>query len=216
MNRAPDTSSSRVWARMEPLGYPQAMSNFSTVAAPLLAGFSLSAMVVMTGRPTRGARGDLAITLFGAAACLLIYALQAGVSAQQLVLGPADRAKLIPEAQTSESWMTRVRGDQWRDTQLALALFRRVRLAYNGGLMAISLALVATIQPAPGDWSLARSVGFAVLVSACVVEAVLCFRWPPRLSQWLLPLPQSGQPEAEPDPLDFAVARALIYGDSGG
>ncbi len=214
MNRAPDTSSSRVWARMEPLGYPQAMSNFSTVAAPLLAGFSLSAMVVMTGRPTRGVRGDLAITFFGAAACLLIYALQAGVSAQQLVLSPADRAKLIPEAQISALWMARVRGDQWRDNELALALFRRVRLAYNGGLMALAVALLATVQPAPGDWSLARSIGFAILFGACLIEAVLCCRWPPRVSQWLLPLPQQSQPHPDPDPLDFAEARALIYGES--
>src|SRR4051794_12618378 len=92
------SSSARLWSRTDPLAYGLGLASFATVAAPLLAGFSLSAIIALTGRSQIGVSGNLAITALALAASLLLYSVQAGLTAQQHSMAPDQRAAQIPEA----------------------------------------------------------------------------------------------------------------------
>ena len=85
-----------VWSRPVPLGKALGVSTFGTIAAPVLAGFSLTTVVELVGRNSRGIRGDLAIAAFTGAAGLLVFAIQAALIAASYQVSPADRMAWIP------------------------------------------------------------------------------------------------------------------------
>jgi hypothetical protein len=209
-----------VWRRLAPLGYASGLVSFASVAAPLLTGFSLTAVVELVGRDARGTRGDVAIAAFSVAAGLLIYAIQAGLAAGQLAVPPDQRAAQVPEARGYHGWMEQLRSQQWRDTNLAERLFFRTRLAYNFGILAFLAGLFAVLLPGPGDWNLARIAALTAAGGAGVVELIVVSEWPRPASRWLLPtLQKRREPRlegaatvVEPDKIDTAAAQWLVYG----
>ena len=55
----------RLWKRPVPMGYGIGFTAFATIAAPLLAGFSLATIVTLSSSADhRGTRGDIAIAAF--------------------------------------------------------------------------------------------------------------------------------------------------------
>jgi hypothetical protein len=211
-----------VWRRFEPIGYGAGLVSFSSVAAPLLTGFSLTTIVELLGRSARGPYGDAAITAFAVAAGLLIFAIQAGLAASQLAPPVDQRAAQVPEAREHQEWMRRVREDQWRDANLAARLFRRTRYTYNLGILAFLVGLLCTLLPGSGAWSPARIVAVAAVGLATAVELVIITGSPRRLSHLLIPtldtLPSDGQASApknrEPEPIDLATVQRMVYGAS--
>lgn len=217
----------RLWRRTVPVGYGIGFVSFATIAAPLLAGFSLTAIITLSSSADhRGTRGDIAIAAFSIAAVLMLFTLQAGLAASQRSIPPDQRASQYPEARLSLGWMQQVRLDQWRDEKLAWQLFKRSRWTYNLGIIAFIGGLIALQIPSPGQWddphtgSLFRVVALIVVVGAILIEIALTFHMPPFVSSWLVPGladTQRATPEDVPemDPIELEDAQRLAFGDSG-
>ena len=127
----------RLWHRPVPVGYGPGFTAFATIAAPLLAGFSLTAIVTLSSsQDHRGTRGDVAIAAFSVATVLMLFTLQAGIAATQRAVLPDQRAAQYPEARHMLGWMQQLRLDQWRDETLAKRLMNRCRWTYNLGIIA--------------------------------------------------------------------------------
>lgn len=216
MTTATEVKLAPLWRRVEPLGYAGGLVSFASVAAPLLTGFALTTVVELTGRSTRGTRGDLAIAAFAVASVLLIYAIQVGLAAGQVAVPPDQRVAQTPEARLHPEWADALRADQWRDAGVADRLFRRTRVAYNAGIIAFLLGLIAALIPGPGDWDLWRSAAVVVAGAAVGLEIVLAVQQPAWLSDAVVPhLPgavsgAAGTPVAEP--MDGREVQEILFG----
>ena len=217
----------RLWQRPIPVGYGIGFTAFATIAAPLLAGFSLTTIVTLSSSADqRGTRGDLAIAAFSITTVLMIFTLQVGLAASQRSIPPDQRAAQYPEARHFPGWMQQLRLDQWRDENLAERLIKRCRWTYNLGIIAFLSGLIALQIPSPGKWddlytgSVFRIVALVAAAVAILIEIVLTFHIPAAASNWLAPglaNPQPAKPEDVPDmePIEPAVAQHLAFGDYG-
>ena len=176
-----------VWNRHEPLGAGAGGTTFGIVAAPLLAGFSLTAVVELVTREDGGVRGDVAVAAFAVAAGLLVFTIQASISANRYQVSPADRIAWTPEALADPHWLTWLRDRQWRDEDLASWHRRNAKRSYNAGIVAFLAGLVAVLVPDPGDWRPGRTVALAAGVLALLVEVLLVTGRPRFVRRVLMP-----------------------------
>jgi hypothetical protein len=231
-SRPQDDADPALWRHPEPVGYGIGFTSFATIAAPLLAGFSLTTIVTLSGsQDNRGTRGDIAIAAFSVTTVLMLFTLQAGIAAIQRAIPPDQRASQYPEARRWLGWMRDLRADQWRDEKLAWRIYRRCRWAYNLGIIAFIGGLIVLIVPSPAKWDphtgpVFRTVALVVAAIAILSEIVLSFRWPAVVSRWLVP-GSEGRPvklkdvKDEPDDLGLdditglVEAQRLAFGDDG-
>lgn len=208
-----------VWSRSRLIAYPASLVDFAKVAAPLLTGFSLAAVVAMVGRDQHGLRGDLAIMSFSLAATLLTFAIQAGLTAATYQASPADRLAWTPEARGDNEEAARLRQEQWDDEVLANCYRIRTQYAYNLGIVCFLAGLVCVLVPAPGGWSAPRIVGIVAACLAVAIELVGLTGWPPLVRRLLSPTledldrERARRAEFEPPSLTPAELR-LAIGDN--
>jgi hypothetical protein len=209
-----------VWSRPEPLGLATSGSTFGSVAAPLLAGFSLTAVVELVGKDDGGLRGDGALIAFAAAAGLLVYTIQLSVTAARHQVSPADRLAWIPEARLDDDWLNWLRDNQWRDEALAERQRARARVSYNGGILAFLAGLVLVLVPGPGDWRLARVLALAAAGTVLLAELVLLAEHPRLVRSALSPTIDDleegwlwSSPVTTP-PVDAVLLRRLVVGEA--
>jgi MFS family permease len=177
----------RVWWRRLPLGSMRMVEVLGGVAAPLLAGFSLTAVVQLAtqGSPPRFAQW--AIALFALAAVLLVYALQFTGLTLSYGATPAERLDYYPEAKRDRDVLREVRERQWEDTRLRIAYFKRSSLCYNLGLIAFMAALAAVVVPNDDwPWAPGSTMALAVIAVAIVVEVSWTVSRATR-PRWILP-----------------------------
>src|SRR3712207_6838689 len=163
---------SQFWSKDKVLGYPTSLVDYAKVAAPLLAGFSLSAAIALAGRSSRGLRGDIAVLAFALAAALLIFAIQAALNASMYQTSPADRLAWWPEVRTNTSVADQVRRDQWLEAATAKKYRTRTRWTYNLGIIAFLAGLLAALVPGPGTWNAVRIATLSVIGLAIFVELI--------------------------------------------
>jgi hypothetical protein len=216
-----------LWMRLVPLGYGIGLTSFATIAAPLLAGFSLTTIVALSGSADdRGTRGDIAIAAFSVTTTLMLFAMQAGIAASERDIPPDQRAAQFPEARHRLRWMEKLRADQWRDQALAFRLYARCRWTYNLGIISFLGGLIALLIPAPGKWGdphtglIFRIAALAVTAIALLIEIVLTFHRPPAVSRWLVPgseLPPTKLKEVteDPDVISDEDAQRLAFAEYG-
>jgi hypothetical protein len=176
-----------VWNRPQPLGAAAGGTTFGLVAAPLLAGFSLSAVLDLVKADDGGLRGDVGIAAFATAAALLVFTVQASISASRFQVSPADRIAWIPEAGNDPVWREWLHAVQWRDEELARRLRARAKHSYNLGIVAFLAGLVSVLVPDPGDWQPGRIVAVAAAGLALLIELVLIAGRPRRVRAALMP-----------------------------
>jgi hypothetical protein len=224
-----------LWRHPEPAGYVIGFTSFATIAAPLLVGFSLTAIITLSGNAdSRGTRGNIAIAAFSIAAVLMLFTLQSGIAASQRAIPPDQRAAQYPEARYQLGWMRELLLDQWRDEKLAWRLYTRCRWTYNLGIIAFLGGLIAVLIPPPGKWDglhtgpVFRILALVVVVIAFLIEIVLTFRKPGFMSGWLVPGSEAPPvnlkkveddpdliKEGELDPAKLVEAQLLAFGDNG-
>jgi MFS family permease len=215
----------KLWRRSEPVGYGIGLTSFATFAAPLLAGFSLTTIVTLSGTlDNRGTRGDIAIAAFSVATVLMLFTLQAGLVASQRAIPPDQRASLHPEARHYGEWMRRLRSDQWRDEKLAWGIYVRCRWTYNLGIIAFIGGLIALLIPNkwddPHPGPVFRIIAFVVAIIAILIEIALTLGKPTRLSNWLIPGFAGSKPVKLKDVEEMKAladeeAQRLAFGDYG-
>jgi hypothetical protein len=205
-----------VWRRPDPLGATTGGTTFGVVAAPLLAGFALSAVITLVPRDDGGVRVDVAIAAFAVAAGLLIFTVQAAIAASRYQVSPTDRLAWTPEAAVAPEWLGWLRDAQWRDEELARRYRARARFAYNAGILAFLTGLVAVLVPDPGEWRPGRIVAVVAAGFVLAIELLLVTGRPRTLSSALLPnaddyaADQARSARTTVPPIDLEALHALL------
>lgn len=183
------------WVTPYLYGEAEALNNMGTIAAPLLAGFSLAAMaqtLTITKGQTRWP--DAALLLLMLAAVLFVTTVQAMFWARGYLASPQQIKEWWPDADDTER-MKLLR----REQKLHAAGFRmwsnRARATYSVALLCLLAALtLLAVPPESHEQSpVLRWLAVAVGTAAFIAEAVWImgsFK-NPRWMAWLLEPPQN-------------------------
>jgi hypothetical protein len=158
------------WVTPEKYGSAEALTSMGTIAAPLLGGFSLAAMVqTITLTPSQARWPDAAMVLFLLAAALFIGTVQAMFWAREYQVTPDEITAWWRDA---EDRLDMLRAEQAQHAAGFSMWSGRARRAYNAALICL-LAGLTTLAVPPGSHGHApvlRWVGVALGVVALVVE----------------------------------------------
>lgn len=215
-----------VWRLRDPLASGEELTEFGKVAAPVLAGFSLTEVIEILGRPHLGLNDQLTVLGLALGAGLLIFAMQRMLNSRAYKASPGERLAWYPDARDDDDWLLHVRVQQWRDERIARKYDRSSRIAYNLGITALLFALFAAVWPTDGfRWDQVVHVAAMAVASAAALYEVLLIanKWlPKRIRKFIVP-GQVEREEAEktgyqdPGPMPFLDAETLrkrIYNHS--
>ena len=178
------------------------------IAAPLLAGFSLTIVAQLVIGHDQPWLAGYAIALFAVAAALLLNALQFSATALGYGATPTERLDYNPEAASNNEILHIVRVRQWEEMDLRARHMKRARYSYNAGLFAFLGGLGLIIVPHQSwPWPIGRLIGVIAVGLSLVLEALWVFsdaKWPPGL------FPSTSTAEAPSLPGEGA---AHLFGD---
>jgi hypothetical protein len=184
----------RVWSRRRPINYAKQAEMVGGIAAPLLAGFSLTTVAQLVIGRDQPWLASYAIVPFAFAAALLLNTLQFSATALGYAATPSERLDLNPEAAFDAEILHVVRGRQWEEMDLRSQYMKRARFCYNTGLFAFLGGLGLIIVPHHDwPWPVGRLIGVIVVGLSLLVEALWILsdaKWP----KWLLPSTSAAQP----------------------
>jgi hypothetical protein len=181
-------SSEHNWQFRDPLGTVDAKRAMGTVAAPLLAGFTLTTIVVLLTAGSMPAR-DWGIAVFAAAAVMFVLSMQFTYMGLMYAASPTERVAWMPRVpghEPDESAYADAALVQAKDFELQERYFTRAGTLYNFGILAYTTGLALILLP--HTWTVPRGITLAILVVAFALEAtwtvsdLLGHR-----VQWLLP-----------------------------
>ena len=151
-------------------GEAEALNSMGTIAAPLLAGFSLAAMVqTITIRTSEARWPGVALLLFMLAAVLFVIAVQAMFWAREYQTNPQEIKDWWPDAEDPER-LKQLRREQKRHAAGFRMWSLRARVTYSAGLLCLLAALTILAVPpesyeqAPFWRWLAVAVGSAAFI----------------------------------------------------
>src|ERR1700749_4262473 len=182
-----EMSEPRVWNRRRPINYPKQIEVTGGIAAPLLAGFSLTTVAQLVIGRDHPWLSDWAVGLFAIAAALLVYALQFSATALGYAATPSERLDYNPEAAFKPDILHVIRNRQWEEMELRAKYTTRTKYCYNFGLLAFLAGLGLLLVPhQTWPWPWGRLIGVAVVGASLIIEVMWTFsnaRWP----KWLFP-----------------------------
>jgi hypothetical protein len=158
-----------------PLGLVEGTSMVSSSAAPLLAGFALTILLLVlpntvaddSSRFTRWP--EAVICLLTIAAVLLVNTVQAGAHARSHHVSAADVVQWFGEAMDPPAVRNHVRSE----TESTRKWVDRTRRLYQAGIVVLLLAIALLLVPPTGEaldpW---RVISIAVAASAALVEVL--------------------------------------------
>jgi hypothetical protein len=187
----------RVWDRRRPINYAKEAEMVGGIAAPLLAGFSLTTVAQLVISSYRPWLAGYAIAVFAVAAALLLNSLQFSATALAYDATPSERLDYVPEATSNTELLGVIRKRQWEELDLRGRYIRRARLCYNTGLLGFLGGFGLIIVPHRSwPWPAGQLIGVIAVGFALLFEALWIIsnaRWP----KWLFPRASAGDP---PDP----------------
>jgi hypothetical protein len=136
------------WETPERYGSAEALSSMGTIAAPLLGGFSLAAMVqTLTLTPGAARWPDAALLLFLLAATLFIATVQAMFWAREYQASPAEIKGWWPDSENRVR-LGMLRAEQARHARGFRTWSDRARRAYGAALLCLLAGLTVLAVPA--------------------------------------------------------------------
>jgi hypothetical protein len=158
-----------------------------TVAAPLLAGFSLATLAVILTADAPIKLADPASFALSLASAAFILCIQFTFTGLLYSAQPGERSAWQPHAAENAEVTERMQQVQRKDHLLQGLYLIRARLTYDIGIVSLLGALLAIVAPSDG-WMSWRGASFAVLTASLVIELiwVILARTPLR-PKWLLP-----------------------------
>jgi hypothetical protein len=184
----------RVWSRRRPINNGKEAEMVGGIAAPLLAGFSLTTVAQLVISSYRPWLADYAIAAFALAAALLLNALQFSATALGYAATPSERLDYVPEATSNAAILGTIRRRQWEELSLRFRYIRRARFCYNTGLLAFLAGFGLIIVPGSRwPWPAGRLIGVIAVGLSLLFEALWIVsnaRWP----KWLFPRASAGDP----------------------
>lgn len=152
-------------------GAAEAAMTMGTIAAPLLAGFSLSAFIVIfTIKPSDVRYRDIAALLLLLAAVLLVMAVQATFWARQYHVTPAQLQEWWPDATEGTSRLRMLRVHQEKHMLKFQTWSRLAGIVYNFGLLSLLASLTVFAIPPVKENAPARWVAVGVGAIAFIAE----------------------------------------------
>ena len=159
------------WVTPDMYGAADALSSMGTIAAPLLGGFSLAAMVqTLTLKPSEVRWPDAALLLFLLAAALFIAAVQAMFWARGYQASPPEIMAWWPDAKDR---LDMLRDEQARHAEGFRMWSNRARVAYSAALLCLLAGLTVLAVPpgSHGHVPVLRWVAVVIGVFAFLAEA---------------------------------------------
>ena len=206
-------SHERYWATPYLYGEAEALNSMGTIAAPLLAGFSLAAMVqTLTITKSQARWPDAALLLLLLAAVLFVATVQATFWARGYQASPQQIKEWWPDADDTRR-MELLR----REQKLHAAGFHmwsnRARVTYSAALLCLlaGLTLLAVPPESYGQLSVIRWIAVAVGAVAFVAETlwIIGSFTNPKWLAWLLEPPQDDIGDNRTNGLKVRSARSL-------
>jgi hypothetical protein len=138
------------WQKPAPLGYGQAIDTVTTIAAPLLAGFSVATIGVIASSSDKFRWPGVTLLMLTAAAILLVTSLQCGFFARQHLYSARDVGDWWPEEDRTPASNERLQREQHEDIQRWRRWVPRARYTYDVGIVTLALGVAAALVP-PSD-----------------------------------------------------------------
>jgi hypothetical protein len=201
----------QVWKRDAPLGRAEVIRGLGGVVAPLLAGFSLAAIVTIRtadGKPVLLA--DWATAAFALAAVLLLGGMQLAFVGLMHSAPPDQHFAWHPEAAVDVDRLEEARFEQATDRWLASVFWDRTRVLYNAGLVAFLLGVLLLLVPR--TWTLPRSAGVAIAGAGMLFELLWAFSPSRRLRGLLQPEYEHVKTRITLSTLDTTSLRSVLRG----
>jgi hypothetical protein len=162
------------WKTPDLYGEAEALNSMGTIAAPLLAGFSLAAMAQTVTITTSEARWpDAALLLFMLAAVLFVAAVQAMFWARGYQTTPQEIRDWWPDAADAQR-LTQLRREQKHHAAGFRMWSNRARVTYSAALLFL-LAALTTLATPPEHYAHTQSwrwLAVAVGAAAFVAEVI--------------------------------------------
>jgi hypothetical protein len=157
-----------VWERPSALGYQESLRGLGGIVAPLLAGFSLTAISVIVTANDVPRFAYWAVAAFSGCVALLLFSMQTAVSALNQNATPADILMWHPEATVSEAAFQEVRKMQAADFREMKRRGKRSFQAYGWGIVTFLLGVAFLLVP--HAWTASRIVGLVPIGAALLLE----------------------------------------------
>ncbi len=178
------------WRFSYPMGYVDAYRATGTVAAPLLAGFTLASIIVMVTAERQPLLSEWATFAFVAAATKFVFSMQFTYCGLLYAAPPSEREAVMPRRLGEEptpSEFAKALRVQYQDDQIQRRYFNRAGLLYNLGVAAYLSGLILVLIPV--RWSAAVITAIVGVAIALLVELLWLASQIGLIArpQWLLP-----------------------------
>ena len=164
------------WRRPAPLGLGAASESMSTVAAPLLAGFSIATAGVISQSPSSYLLPGLTLIALTSSVIALVACVQFGFHARQYLYSREELQAWLPVKSESQS-PPEIGTDLSRNQDAHFELWRRwsnrSATAFNIGILSIGLALTLTFVPPPSYAGVPLGAGEAAARWAAALLALI-------------------------------------------
>lgn len=160
------------WRKPAPLSYGNAIDSVGSVAAPLLAGFSLASVIVVSDDSANFRWPGAAILALTIAAVMFVGAVQCSYNARQYLWSASDVSSWWPEVKAGTELEDLLRDEQAEAFRRWTAWSRWIRITYNYGILALLAGLGLGLAPLHGNGAQAamRWVSMGVAFAACAGE----------------------------------------------
>lgn len=162
------------WRKPTPLGYANAIDTVGTVASPLLAGFSLTTVVLISDDAKNFRWPGAAMLALVIAAVLLIEAVQCAFNARQCIWSAGDVRLWWPDMQEDSDREQLLRSEQDQAFSKWQTWSTWTRRTYNLGIIALLAALGLALPPqhATDAQGSLRWVASGIAFAACAGEII--------------------------------------------
>jgi hypothetical protein len=175
------------WRKPAPLGYGPALDAATNIAAPLLAGFSITAIAAVAASSDRFRWPGPVLLSLTVAAVLLVASVQFGFHARQHLYSPADVAAWwTAEDLAHPGRADRLQREQHADYETWQRWSTKARLAYNAGIVILAVGVALALVPSHSiDRFEAAFRWTAAAVAAAAALGELVWSLIPVLRGWL-------------------------------
>jgi len=153
-----------------PYGAPAAIDTMGSVAAPLLAGFSMTLLILVITNPDSFRWPGPVLVAFAFSAVALVSVVQFTFWARSYTVTPDELKSWWPDVETEERRSV-VRGEQLAHEQARRIWSTRARRFYRAGIIALLLGTAIALIP-PGRVTTAQWVAFSVLLLGLIYEVL--------------------------------------------
>jgi hypothetical protein len=160
------------WRKPAPLGYANAIDSVGGVAAPLLAGFSLASVIVVSDDAANFRWPGAAMLCLAIAAVMLVGTVQCAFNARQYIWSGAEVQAWWPDMKEKSEREERLREEQDWAFRRWQAWTTWTRRTYELGILALLVALALALPPQHGMGIQGglRWVASSVVFAACAGE----------------------------------------------